>query len=113
MPFDNYGSVTSESYSDRINFDLANDVRNLLNRTVAMVNKYNDGRIEETNETTAFDASLSEVLTTSIKNYHAAMDRFEFSDALSEVWTIISRTNKYIDETAPWILAKEVVDHAQ
>ena len=113
MPFGNDGNFTSESYIDRINFDLANDLGNLLNRTVAMVNKYNDGRIEKTNETTAFDASLSEVLTTSIKNYHAAMDRFEFSVALSEVWTIISRTNKYIDETAPWILAKEAADHAQ
>ncbi|PCS01474.1 methionine--tRNA ligase [Lactococcus fujiensis] len=113
MPFGNDGNFTAESYIDRINFDLANDLGNLLNRTVAMINKYNNGKIENTGVPTEFDAELSDVLVESISNYHRAMDKFEFSVALSEVWTIISRTNKYIDETAPWILAKSDADQAK
>ncbi|MQW22298.1 MULTISPECIES: methionine--tRNA ligase [unclassified Lactococcus] len=106
MPFGNDGNFTAESYIDRINFDLANDLGNLLNRTVAMINKYNGGVIEKTDVSTEFDGDLLVVVEKSMANYHAAMDKFEFSVALSEVWNIISRTNKYIDETAPWVLAK-------
>ena len=113
MPFGNDGNFTADSYIDRINFDLANDLGNLLNRTVAMVNKYNGGKIEKTGVATDFDANLDEVRENAVKAYHAAMDKFEFSVALSEIWTIISRTNKYIDETAPWVLAKSEDDKAK
>ncbi|MDR0299525.1 MAG: methionine--tRNA ligase [Streptococcaceae bacterium] len=112
MPFGNDGNFTAENYIDRINFDLANDLGNLLNRTVAMINKYNAGKIEK-GEASEFDVSLAEVAQTSLNNYHAAMDKFEFSVALSEIWTLISRTNKYIDETAPWQLAKAEEDKAK
>ncbi|MDR2976264.1 MAG: methionine--tRNA ligase, partial [Streptococcaceae bacterium] len=112
MPFGNDGNFTAESYIDRINFDLANDLGNLLNRTVAMINKYNAGRIVK-GEASEFDAELEEVGATCLNNYHTAMDKFEFSVALSEIWTLISRSNKYIDETQPWVLAKSEADKSK
>lgn len=113
MPFGNDGNFTASDYIGRINYDLANDLGNLLNRTVAMINKYNGGMIEKTGVSTDFDASLEEVAAATIAGYNTAMDKFEFSVALSEVWALISRTNKYIDETAPWILAKDEADKAK
>ncbi|MDR0199169.1 MAG: methionine--tRNA ligase [Streptococcaceae bacterium] len=112
MPFGSDGVFAPEDFVDRINFDLANDLGNLLNRTVSMVNKYNGGKIEKTGAETAFDADLALVREEALEHYHTAMDKFEFSVALSEVWTIISRTNKYIDETAPWVLAKNTENQA-
>lgn len=106
MPFGNDGNFTADSYIERFNSDLANDLGNLLNRTVSMVNKYNAGKIENTGAATEFDAVLAEVRNESIAKYKEAMDQFEFSVALTEIWKLISRTNKYIDETAPWVLAK-------
>ncbi|GBG96700.1 methionine--tRNA ligase [Lactococcus termiticola] len=113
MPFGNDGNFTADSYIDRINFDLANDLGNLLNRTVAMINKYNAGVIENTGVATEFDADLATVREKALAGYHAAMDKFEFSVALSDIWSLISRTNKYIDETAPWLLAKSDEDKAK
>src|SRR5574342_1063108 len=113
VPFGSDGVFTPEGFVERINFDLANDLGNLLNRTVSMINKYNDGKIEATGVSTEFDASLEEVVEETISHFHKAMDKFEFNVALADVWTLISRTNKYIDETAPWVLAKSEDDKAK
>lgn len=110
ISFGQDGIFTPEDFVGRINFDLANDLGNLLNRTVSMINKYNDGRIEATTATTDFDESLEEVVTDTVAHFHEAMDKFEFNVALADVWTLIARTNKYIDETAPWVLAKSADD---
>ncbi|KRK46994.1 methionine--tRNA ligase [Secundilactobacillus kimchicus] len=107
MPYGNDGTFTPEDFVDRLNYDLANDLGNLLNRTVAMINKYEGGQIPAfVSNVTAFDADLEAVAETTIKNYHNFMDDLHFADALAEVWKLISRTNKYIDETQPWVLAK-------
>ena len=107
VPFGSDGIFTPEDFVNRVNYDLANDLGNLLNRTIAMINKYQGGLIKTPETHTEFDNSLETVMTTAIENYHHAMDKMEFNVALSEVWTIISRSNKYIDETTPWILAKD------
>ena len=113
ISFGQDGIFTPEDFVGRINFDLANDLGNLLNRTVSMINKYNDGKIEATGVSTEFDTSLEEVVEETISHFHKAMDKFEFNVALADVWTLISRTNKYIDETAPWVLAKSEDDKAK
>ena len=113
ISFGQDGIFTPEDFVGRINFDLANDLGNLLNRTVSMINKYNDGKIEATGVSTEFDASLEEVVEETISHFHKAMDKFEFNVALADVWTLISRTNKYIYETAPWVLAKSEDDKAK
>ncbi|KRN27151.1 methionine--tRNA ligase [Liquorilactobacillus mali] len=108
VPFGNDGIFTPEDFVNKINFDLANDLGNLLNRTVAMINKYNDGTIPELkSNVTSFDEDLENVAAQAITNYQKEMDEVHFSNALAEVWTLVSRTNKYIDETEPWVLAKD------
>ncbi|WP_225744726.1 methionine--tRNA ligase [Marinilactibacillus sp. Marseille-P9653] len=108
VTFGSDGIFTPEEFVNRMNFDLANDLGNLLNRTVAMINKYFDGQVPEyKGDVTAFDETLRQTATESIKAYNEHMDTMQFSSALSSVWTLISRTNKYIDETQPWVLAKE------
>ena len=108
LPVGSDGTFTPEDYVGRINYELANDLGNLLNRTVAMVNKYFDGHIPTYVENvTDFDADLAELVTKQIAEYHQQMEQVDYPKALEAVWTIISRTNKYIDETAPWVLVKE------
>ncbi|MFD2611849.1 methionine--tRNA ligase [Paenibacillus gansuensis] len=108
VPFGSDGTFTPESFVERVNFDLANDLGNLLNRTVAMIDKYFGGEIPAyLPGATEYDAALKETAETSVKKAEEALEQMEFSVALSSVWTLVSRTNKYIDETQPWTLAKD------
>ena len=108
VPFGNDGVFTPEDFIGKINFDLANDLGNLLNRTIAMINKYRGGQIPELKSgVTAFDKDLEDVAANTIKNFEEQMDSVHFSNALDEVWKLVARSNKYIDETEPWILAKD------
>ena len=114
LPVGSDGTFTPEDYVARINYELANDLGNLLNRTVAMINKYFSGQVPAYVENvTAFDADLAKVVEENIAEYHKQMNAVDYPRALEAVWNIISRTNKYIDETAPWVLAKEDGDKEQ
>ena len=107
LPFGSDGVFSPESFIERTNFDLANDLGNLLNRTVSMINKYCEGMVPQINGIhTEFDEPLQQVAAQTVQTYEQYMEKMQFSIVLSEVWTLISRTNKYIDETQPWILAK-------
>jgi methionyl-tRNA synthetase len=99
---------TPESFVERVNSDLANDLGNLLNRTVAMINKYFDGKIPTyIQNSTPFDQGLVQLTQDNGKKVEDALEKMEFSVALTAIWQIVSRTNKYIDETQPWVLAKD------
>ncbi|MFF5997067.1 methionine--tRNA ligase [Lysinibacillus sp. KU-BSD001] len=111
LPFGSDGVFSPESFVERTNFDLANDLGNLLNRTVSMMNKYFDGFIPTENlEATVFDAALKAHAEEVRVKYEESMEKMQFSVVLSELWSLVSRTNKYIDETSPWVLAKEEAD---
>lgn len=108
MPFGNDGVFSPEDFVDKVNYDLANDLGNLLNRTVAMINKYQNGKLLGTNDaTTDFDADLEQTASDVIAEYKELMDKTRFAEALAAVWKLVSRANKYIDETEPWVLTKD------
>ena len=114
LPVGSDGTFTPEDYVARINYELANDLETSFNRTVAMINKYFGGQVPAYIENvTAFDADLAKVVEKNIAEYPQANERGGLPTRFEAVWNIISRTNKYIDETAPWVLAKEDGDKEQ
>ncbi len=107
MPFDNDGVISWELVTERRNSDLANTLGNLVNRTISMSNKYFDGVVTNENVTEDVDEDLKRVVTGTVKTVTAKMDELRVADALTEIFNMFKRCNKYIDETTPWILAKE------
>ena len=105
--FGNDGNFSRDALITRINSDLANDLGNLLHRTVSMIEKYHGGIVTNTGVIEAVDEDLMALVKTTAENFAKDMDAMEINSAIKGVWALISRANKYIDETAPWILAKD------
>ena len=105
--FGNDGNFSRDALITRINSDLANDLGNLLHRTVSMIEKYHGGVVTNTGVIEAVDEDLMALVKTTAENFEKDMDAMEINSAIKGVWALISRANKYIDETAPWILAKD------
>lgn len=110
MPFAQDGNITCEVFISRFNSDLANTLGNLVNRTVAMVNKYFGGVIQPGDTAGEFDNDLKAVAAGAIDKVAEKMETLHVADSLDEIWKVVNRANKYIDETTPWILAKNEED---
>ena len=108
FPYGQDAIFTPEDFVNKYNFDLCNDLGNLLNRTIGMVNKYFGGNVPNyKGRINDVDADLEEIVASKISEYENNMEDLHFSNAIEAIWGIISRANKYIDETAPWTLAKQ------
>jgi len=108
LPYSGDGVFTPQDYIDRINFDLANDFGNLLNRTISMANKYFGGTVTKPEKAYfEVDQLLKAQIQETVDQYQKDMDALKVSSAIQSIWKTISRTNKYIDETYPWVLAKD------
>lgn len=105
--FGSDGSFNIEKFMQRLNSDLANDLGNLLSRTVSMIGKYNDGIIKDMGVREDLDDDLENLAVSVVDKVEKAMEHYEFSVALEAIWKLIRRTNKYVDETEPWKLAKD------
>lgn len=105
--FGNDGNFSRDALITRINSDLANDLGNLLHRTVSMIEKYHGGVVTNAGVSEAVDEDLIALVNTTVANFQKDMDAMEINSAIKGVWALISRANKYIDETGPWILAKD------
>ena len=108
--FGSDGSFTKEKFMARLNSDLANDLGNLVSRTVSMIEKYNGGIIKKSSAKTEFDENLKNIAVSVKEKVDKAMETYQFSDALEEIWKLVRRANKYVDETQPWVLAKNSED---
>ena len=106
MPFAQDGTITYDTFITRFNSDLANTLGNLVNRTVAMLNKYFGGVIGSKNNSGEFDDDLKKTAIETVSAVGEKMKTFHIADSLDEIWKIVDRANKYIDETMPWVLAK-------
>ena len=113
IAFGQDGNFNNEALIQRINSDLANDLGNLVSRTVGMIEKYFNGTLPETQTATQFDNDLIQTAKNIVPKVETNMDKMMFSDALIELWNLIRRTNKYIDETQPWILIKDESKHSE
>lgn len=113
VPFGSDGVFSNEALINRINSDLANDLGNLVSRTVAMIDKYFAGRIPEEKVSGDFDDDLIRLVRETPGKVEDLLDRLQFGTALAEIWRAVSRTNKYIDETMPWVLAKDEANSAR
>ncbi len=110
MPFENDGVITWELLVERLNSELANTLGNLVNRTVSMVNKYFDGVVTDSGVTGEVDEDLKRVVTGTCATVTEKMDKLRVADAMTEIFNLFKRCNKYIDETMPWALAKNETD---
>ena len=107
IPFGSDGSFSPEDFVERVNFDLANDLGNLLNRTVSMINQYQAGLVSKPGSQDDLGNNLAKFADETIAEYQKQMDALHFSQALDAIWKFVGRANKYIDETTPWVLNKE------
>lgn len=113
LPFGSDGYYSEDALIQRINSDLANDLGNLVSRSVAMVEKYFQGQVQAPDQRDNIDEDLCRVAETAVREYHELMEKLDLSNALGSVWKFVSRANKYIDETAPWVLAKDAGQQAR